>query len=56
MDGRVLSELFVPERVDRLAPETLASYDVDYRPEVQEVEAGADPELLERLRALGYFD
>ena len=56
MAGRVLIELVEPEITEFYPARTVLSYDVGYRPEAVEIEKKPDARLLERLRALGYFD
>ncbi len=56
MAGRVLTELAEPGSAAFDPVKTVLSYDVGYRPEAIAIEEAPDPRLLERLRALGYFD
>jgi len=56
MPGRVLSELLSPEAAEGFAAERIPTHDLGYSPEISGSAAAADPRLLDRLRALGYFD
>ena len=55
MEGRVLSEIFAPDSPGAAAPRFVATYETPSEATDPFLAGEGDPELYERLRALGYI-